>query len=85
MLICGINLLEKQKNEEWISLRVEAIMTANRRNYYGECAAFVAALGEVLESRGKKGAKNALMEEFRMEYNRRRAFHDELRRYGMRC
>lgn len=74
-----------KKIEEWISLRVEAIMTANRRNYYGECAAFVAALGEVLESRGKKGAKNALMEEFRMEYNRRRAFHDELRRYGMRC
>ena len=59
-------------------------MNANRRNYYEECAAFVAALGEVLESRGKQGAKNALMEKYRMEYNRRRAFHEELRRYGMK-
>ena len=72
------------KIDKWISLRVEAIMNANRRNCYEECAAFVAALGEVLESRGKKGAKNALMEKYRMEYNRRRAFHEELRRYGMK-
>ena len=79
---------EKQKKwlemiNGWISLRVEAIMNANRRNYYGECASFVAALGEVLESRGKMGAKNALMEEYRMKYSRRRAFHDDLRSYGM--
>ena len=72
------------KIREWVALRVKDIMYANRRNYYGECAAFVAALGEVMESRGKKGAKSALMEEYRVEYNRRRAFHDELRNYGMR-
>ena len=68
----------------WISLRVEAIMNANRRNYYGECAAFVAALGEVKESRGQIGAKADIMEAYRINYSRRRAFHDELRKYGMK-
>lgn len=68
----------------WLSLRVEAIMNANRRNYYGECAAFVAALGEVKESRGRIGAKADIMEDYRMNYSRRRAFHDELRKYGMK-
>ena len=30
-------------------------MDANRRNYYGECAAYIAALGEVRESMGEMG------------------------------
>ena len=34
--------------------RVEAIMGANRRNYYGECAAYIAAIGEVKEKLGEK-------------------------------
>ena len=69
--------------EKWIALRVSAIMDANRRNYYGECAAFIAALGEVQESE-KQGYKDHLMQQYRADYSRRRAFHDELRRYGMR-
>ena len=67
----------------WIALRVSAIMDANRRNYYGECASFVAALGEALESRGQAGAKESIMQGYRQKYSRRRAFHEELRRYGM--
>ncbi len=59
-------------------------MSENRRNYYDECASFVAAFGEVLESRGIPGAKAKLMEEYRSKYSRRRAFHDLLRAYGMR-
>ena len=70
--------------KSWITLRVYAIMNANRRNYYGECAAFIAAYGEVLESRGKAGAKERLMQHYKAEYSRRRAFHEELRRFGMR-
>lgn len=73
-----------QRMDRWISLRVCAIMDANRRNYYGECAAFVAALGETLQSRGNAGAKEALMQRFRQAYSRRRAFHQALREYGMR-
>ena len=38
--------------------RVEAIMGANRRNYYGECAAYIAAIGEVKEKLGEKNAKH---------------------------
>ena len=73
-----------EKIDRWLKLRVSAIMDANRRNYYGECAAFIAALGEVLESRGESGEKQRIMQWYRMEYSRRRAFHEELRRYGMK-
>ena len=73
-----------KKIDKWVALRVSAIMDANRRNYYGECAAFVAAYGEVLESRGKPGEKARIMQQYKMEYSRRRAFHDELRKFGMR-
>ena len=69
---------------QWLELRVQAIMNANRRNYYAECAAFVAAYGEVLESRGRKGEKDRIMQQYRTKYARRSAFHEELRRFGMR-
>lgn len=32
--------------------RTAEIMDANRRNYYGECAAYIVALGETWESMG---------------------------------
>lgn len=70
--------------EQYVSVRTAGIMDANRRNYYGECAAFIAAYGEVCESRGVAGAKGAIMEKYRIEYSRRRAFHQELKNYGMR-
>ena len=63
----------------WVSLRVEAIMNANRQNYYRECAAFVAAYGEVLESRGKPGEKERIMMQYKKEYSMMRAFHNEMR------
>ena len=70
--------------ERWISLRVSAIMAASRRNYYGECAAYIAAFGEMLQSRGTADAKESVMQRYRKEYSRRRAFHEELREYGMK-
>ena len=33
-------------------------MGANRRNYYGECAAYIAAIGEVKEKLGEKKCKS---------------------------
>lgn len=62
--------------------RVEGIMGANRRNYYGECAAFLAALGEVQESLGEAGAKQKLMTSYKDKYSRRNAFRAEMRAYG---
>ena len=69
--------------EQWTELRVSAIMGASRRNYYAECAAFIAAAGEVQDDM-KHGSKNLLMQRYKASYSRRRAFHDELRRYGMK-
>jgi hypothetical protein len=67
-----------------IAQRADAIMEANKRNYYNECAAFIAACGEVMESRGQKGVKQSLMLSYKKEYSRRRAFIQELRNYGFR-
>ena len=64
--------------------RTAGIMGANRRNYYGECAAYIAALGEVLESMGEMGAKQRLMTSYKDAYPRRSAFREEMRRYGWR-
>lgn len=73
-----------QRIEKLISFRVTGIMDANRRNYYWECAAFIAAIGEVKESLGNQNAKEILMEAYKKEYPRRRSFHQELRTFGMR-
>jgi len=62
--------------------RIAGIMSANRRNYYGECAAYIAALGEVQESLGEKGAKQRLMTSYKEKYFRRSAFREEMRNYG---
>lgn len=62
--------------------RTAGIMDANRRNYYGECAAYIAALGEVRESMGETGAKQRLMTSYKDMYPRRNAFREEMRRYG---
>ena len=56
----------------------------NKRKYYGECAKYIAAFGEVNESLGRTGVKAQIMERYKVEYSRRRAFHDELRSFGMR-
>lgn len=62
--------------------RTAGIMDANHRNYYGECAAYIAALGEVLESMGDAGAKQRLMTSYKDKYPRRSAFREEMRTYG---
>lgn len=72
------------KIDKWINFRVEGIMDGNHRNYYGECAAYIAAFGEVQESLGILGAKSDIMERYKSAYSRRRAFHQELRGYGMK-
>lgn len=72
-----------KKIEELIEKRVDGIMETNRRNYYGECALFIAALGEVKESMGQAGAKQKYMEYYRQKYSRRSAFKSELQVYGL--
>lgn len=71
-----------QKIEKKIEMRTEGIMNGNKRNYYGECASFIAACGEVRESWGDIGAKQRIMTEYKNKYNRRSAFRAELQAYG---
>lgn len=71
-----------QKIGSLLERRVDGIMSANRRNYYGECAAYIAALGTVQESNGDKGAKQRLMTSYKERYSRRSAFRAELKAYG---
>ncbi|MCI5647849.1 MAG: hypothetical protein MR332_00185 [Fusicatenibacter sp.] len=73
-----------ERIDHLISVRVTGIMEKNHRNYYGECAAFIAAFGEVQESLGIPGAKAQIMERYRSAYSRRSAFHQELRAFGMK-
>lgn len=68
--------------EGLLEKRTEGIMSENRRNYYGECAAYIAALGEVRESLGEAGAKQRIMTDYKEKYSRRNAFRAELRGYG---
>lgn len=70
--------------EQLVKERVEGIMEGNHRNYYYECAEYVAALGEVWESRGVANGKQKIMLSYKQMYSRRSAFHRELRACGMR-
>ncbi|MCM1087177.1 MAG: hypothetical protein NC419_03405 [Muribaculaceae bacterium] len=71
-----------RKITKLLEKRTEGIMNANRRNYYWECAAYIAALGEVRESMGELGAKQKLMTSYKDKYPRRSAFREEMRSYG---
>lgn len=72
-----------EKIEDWIRGRVATVMNENQRDCYRECAKYIAALGEVKESLGEIGAKSKIMKHYKTQYSRRRAFHKELRDFGM--
>lgn len=70
--------------EKLVAKRVKGIMDGNHRKYYDECAEYIAALGEVKESRGEMNGKQRFMLEYKALYSRRSAFHRELRAFGMK-
>ena len=69
--------------EAWVDIRTSGIIDKCRRNYYGECAAFIAALGVLRESRGYGQTKKQFMESYRKKYPRHTAFRSELKVYGL--
>ena len=69
--------------EDAISVHTDDIIRGDRRKQYGECALYIAALGEVMESQGI-GTKQAVLMAYHDKYPRRTALHRELRNYGMR-
>ncbi|MDE7311395.1 MAG: hypothetical protein K2N87_07240 [Eubacterium sp.] len=78
----GIRSCAVKRITALLEKRTAGIMDANRRNYYGECAAYIAALGEVLESMEEMGEKQRLMTSYKDQYSRRSAFREKLRNYG---
>ncbi len=69
--------------DRWVLRHVQLVMTENRRFSYESCAIYIAALGEVEESRGIM-EKQQLMATYRAMYCRRYLFVDELVKYGFR-
>ena len=67
-----------------ISDRTAAILGGKYRNHYYDCAAYVAAYGEVLESRGEPGAKRKTLDDYHQAYIRYNAFTGELRKFGLK-
>ncbi|MGN0434902.1 MAG: hypothetical protein ACI4EB_10205 [Bilifractor sp.] len=66
--------------EDAMDERLKAIM-GKHRDYYGECADFLAAIGEVRESNGEDGAKDRILNAYHAKYKRCSAFTPELKRY----
>lgn len=61
----------------------EYVMNRNLRGEYSKCAEYAAVLGEILETDGEVSSKNDYMLEWKEKYNRRTAYHRELRACGM--
>lgn len=70
-----------KKIELWIESYVAEIMGENRRSHYEECASFVAAFGEVIESLGEVGAKAKVLSHYQKKYPRKRSFKGALKMY----
>ena len=86
----SITPMEKEFGEEVLNrielmmeMRTDAILEANRRRYYEECGSYIVALGEVRESLGDSGAKQRIITEYKVRYNRRPAFKSALDAYGL--
>jgi len=67
-----------------IDLRVKAIVSQQKRNQYEESAAFLAAWGEVFESRGEPDGKQCILTIYRDQFPRHNAFTAALKSYGWR-
>lgn len=79
---------EQQKIMERLTdlteLRTTLIVSGTKRNYYDECAAYIAALGEVKESHGEDGSKQMLLSAYKSKYPRHSAFIRELKSFGLK-
>ena len=73
-----------QELQNLLASHTKQVMENNQRAQYEECAAFAAALGEILEAGGTNNAKQELLLAYKAEYSRRIAFHRELRAFGMK-
>lgn len=71
-----------KKLDVLLAKRTKAIVGGGKRAYYGECAMWIAALGEIREQYGEPHAKQKLMESYQLTYPRHYAFRGELEQLG---
>ena len=64
-----------------LKARVAAITREGHRKIYGECALYIAALGDVLESLGNAGARRQLLSSYKAAYPRHSRLQAELNAY----
>lgn len=81
---------EEQENimdrlADLIEIRTELIVSGQKRNYYNECATYIAAYGEVIEALGETGFKQMLLSKYKSKYPRHSAFIRELKSFGLKC
>ena len=80
---------DEQKNimerlSDLIELRTNLIVSGQKRGCYDECAAYIAALGEVKESHYEECAKQELLYLYKTKYPRHSAFIRELKNFGLK-
>ena len=73
-----------KKLADLTELRTNLIVSGTKRNYYDECAAYIAALGEVKESHGEEGSKQMILSAYKSKYPRHSAFIRELKSFGLK-
>ena len=73
-----------KKLADLTELRTNLIVSGTKRNYYNECAAYIAALGEVKESHGEEGSKQMILSAYKSKYPRHSAFIRELKSFGLK-
>lgn len=65
--------------EKEIDKRADAVVGGGHRKSYFKAARLIAALGELMESRGERGAKSRLMDYYMMKHSRKTAFKADMR------
>lgn len=68
-----------ERLDHLLAKRTEAILRGGRRNYYGECARWILAMGELLEAQGEPNAKERLRTIYLLRYPRHSAFRREMK------
>jgi hypothetical protein len=69
-------------SREIVRERTDAIVGSNT-DLYPACAAYIAALGEVLESREEAGARQRILREYRDAHHRAWQFVGPLQKFGL--
>ena len=61
--------------------RADAIVAGQHRGHYKQSAVLLAALAEIKESMGERGAKNEIFLQYKRKFPRHSSFQAEMKKY----